>query len=131
VLDVLDAHVCGTAEEDGERVLRVLDVVDLDAAPVGVAPYLCRGVDQQRDVIQERPLRLGLGAVRRSSARGRLRPARRPAAEAHALELAHVRAAAERRGRDRIRASSLDEHDQKPAPFSSFWGACRARGGTT
>ena len=85
VLDVLDADALGAAQEDGERVLRVLDVVDLEAAPLRLVLDPVRVVHEQREVVQERA-----AAVRRAArARARTIGRRRGVAVLAALE-AHV-----------------------------------------
>src|SRR5215204_4707507 len=61
VLHVLDAHAGRAAQEHGERVGCVLDVVDLDAALLGVALHLVGRIHEQRDVVEQRAL--GLGAL--------------------------------------------------------------------
>ena len=46
MLDVLDAHAVGSPQEDGERVRRVDEALDLDARGLGVALVLVRRVDE-------------------------------------------------------------------------------------
>ena len=57
VLDVLDPHAVRAPDEDGERVRRVDEVVDLDAEVERPALVLVGRVDEHGQMIQERPLR--------------------------------------------------------------------------
>ncbi len=87
VLDVLDADVLGAAQEDGVRVRRVDDVVDLDADVLRGGDRLVRRVDEHREMVEQRPLRrTGLARMEldprtadrdaRARPTGRARPAR-------------------------------------------------------
>ena len=55
VLDVLDAHPLGAPDEDGTSVRSVDDVVD-DTHVLGLRDVLVDGVDEHREVVQQRPL---------------------------------------------------------------------------
>src|SRR4029078_5504357 len=63
VLDVLDPHALRAAQEDRERVRRVLDVVDLEAGALRLALHAVRVVHEQREVVEQRA-----AAVRRAAA---------------------------------------------------------------
>src|SRR6266516_5087552 len=58
VLDVLDPHTLGAPEKDRVRVRRVDDVVDLDAELLSLRDMLLGRVDEYREVVQQRALRL-------------------------------------------------------------------------
>ncbi len=58
MLDVLDAHPIRAPEECRVRVRRIDDRLDLDALVAGVVDHsLCR-VDEDGEMVQQRPLRL-------------------------------------------------------------------------
>jgi hypothetical protein len=59
VLDVLELDPVRAPDEDRKGVRRVSHLGDLDAAPLGLLELILAGVDQQRDVIEERLLSLG------------------------------------------------------------------------
>jgi hypothetical protein len=56
VLDVLDPDVLGAAQEHRVRVRRVDDVVDLDAEVVRGRDVLVGGLDEDGEVVEQRPL---------------------------------------------------------------------------
>jgi hypothetical protein len=53
VLDVLEPHALGKPDEDGERVGRVDEVLDLDVPLLGRSPVLFGGVDEHGQVIEQ------------------------------------------------------------------------------
>ena len=64
VLDVLDAHALRAPEERGEGVRSIDDRLDLDAEILRVGDHLVGGVDEHRQVVEQRPLGLaGLARV--------------------------------------------------------------------
>ena len=56
MLHVLDPDSIGAAEENRIRVRSVDDVVDLDSRVLRLGEMLVGGVDQDCEVVQERPL---------------------------------------------------------------------------
>src|SRR5215212_5636859 len=58
VLDVLDADAVGAAHEDGERVGRILGVVDLPSVLLGLLLDRRGGVDEHGEVVEQRALAL-------------------------------------------------------------------------
>ena len=58
VLDVLDAHAVRAPEEDGERVRRIDEALDLDAGIFRVALVVVRGVDEDGEMVEQRTLRI-------------------------------------------------------------------------
>ncbi len=116
VLDVLDAHALRAADEDGERVRRVDDVVDLDAEVLRGGDGLVRRVDEDGEMVEQRPLRRarrirdGTRSTRRRPRRadirtGRAQPARSRATRTRPPSPPGLRNRA-RRGRGRTRRPS-------------------------
>ncbi len=57
MLDVFDPHAFRAAHEDRERVRGVDDVVDLHAEVVRGREMLVNRIDEDSEVVEERPLR--------------------------------------------------------------------------
>jgi len=117
VLDVLDADTLGPGEEGRVRVRRVDGRLDRDAELVGVGDCVVGGVDEDREVVEERPIgrpwrilsKLDVGISDRDAIRS-CRP------EAVALVLGCGRARIDRAQRDVVQVVvdvglRLDEHD--------------------
>src|SRR3954451_23038852 len=63
VLDVLDPNALRPPDEDRVGVRRVDDVVDLNAELLGLRDVLLGGVDQNCEVVEERPLGIARSAL--------------------------------------------------------------------
>jgi len=63
VLDVFDPHTLRAPEKDRVCVRRVDDVVDLDAELLGLGDVILGRVDEHREMVQQRALRLARVAL--------------------------------------------------------------------
>ena len=112
MLDVLDLDALRAPDEDGVGVRRVHDVGDLEPELAGLGDVLVRRGDLDRQVVQERPLRIS-GLALRGTRRTRRRP----------------RHAARRRGPEQ-RARSRGARTRRRSPWASATRARRDPGRT-